>query len=304
MNHNDYVRLSLELHLFFDRIMKEHSFFLETAFMENDRDLKKVANDFQKIFSDILESIVRVANGNVSREFLSSNEIVTNNTINAENQTSRLSGVSIRTDITMQELNLQSGNHPVDEQLVNHIRDINRKTLPAIQNLIHFKNDILNKVLSCKMYTTNYPLLITHIMNEAKMYYNLLSKVENREPFTQNYIYEQELFWNKIMKEHAEFIRGLLDPSEKDLILTADKYAGEYEKIAKNYSNNPLYLTNISLQETLRFRDFKVAGEEEILNCKIKSIIIPLLADHVVREANHFIRILRNANYNQTKTAY
>ena len=260
MNHNDYVRLSLELHLFFDRIMKEHSFFLETAFMENDRDLKKVANDFQKIFSDILESIVRVANGNVSREFLSSNEIVTNNTISAENQTSRLSGVSIRTDITMQELNLQSGNHPVDEQLVNHIRDINRKTLPAIQNLIHFKNDILNKVLSCKMYTTNYPLLIMHIMNEAKMYYNLLSKVENREPFTQNYIYEQELFWNKIMKEHAEFIRGLLDPSEKDLILTADKYVGEYEKIAKNYSNNPSYLTNISLQETLRFRDFKVAG--------------------------------------------
>ncbi len=304
MNHNDYVRLSLELHLFFDRIMKEHSFFLETAFMENDRDLKKVANDFQKIFSDILESIVRVANGNVSREFLSSNEIVTNNTISAENQTSRLSGVSIRTDITMQELNLQSGNHPVDEQLVNHIRDINRKTLPAIQNLIHFKNDILNKVLSCKMYTTNYPLLIMHIMNEAKMYYNLLSKVENREPFTQNYIYEQELFWNKIMKEHAEFIRGLLDPSEKDLILTADKYVGEYEKIAKNYSNNPSYLTNISLQETLRFRDFKVAGEEGILNCKIKSVIIPLLADHVVREANHFIRILRNANYNQTKTAY
>ena len=39
------------------------------------------------------------------------------------------------------------------------------------------------------------------------------------------------------MKEHAEFIRGLLDPSEKKLILTADKYANEYEKIIKNYLN-------------------------------------------------------------------
>lgn len=36
MNNNDYIRLSLELHLFFDRIMKEHSLFLETAFMERD----------------------------------------------------------------------------------------------------------------------------------------------------------------------------------------------------------------------------------------------------------------------------
>ena len=31
------------------------------------------------------------------------------------------------------------------------------------------------------MYTTNYPLLITHIMNEAKMYYKLLNKIENRD---------------------------------------------------------------------------------------------------------------------------
>ena len=43
MNNVEYVRLSLELHLFFDRIMKEHSFFLEAAFTEKDSDLKKEA---------------------------------------------------------------------------------------------------------------------------------------------------------------------------------------------------------------------------------------------------------------------
>lgn len=131
-------------------------------------------------------------------------------------------------------------------------------------------------------------------MNEAKMYLNLLSKIESRSLFTTNELYEQELFWNNIMKEHAEFIRGLLDPSEEKLILTADKYALEYDMIIKNYSDNPSYLTNISLDETISFGNFKVTGEEGILNCKIKSIIIPLLADHVVREANHFIRILKN----------
>lgn len=296
MNQKDYIRLSLELHLFFDRIMKEHSFFLEASFLDKDNDLKRIAREFQETFSDILNNVISIADGNISKNLLLSNEIVTNNTITAERQTSDLSGISIDNNITKKELNLKSGNIIASEQLINEISNINRRTLPAIENLIYFKNDVLNKALSCKLYTTNYPLLITHIMNEAKMYYNLLKRVENREIFTNNYIYEQELFWNNIMKEHAEFIRGLLDPTEKELILTADKFANEYQMIINNYSNSPNYFRNISLTETINFRDFKIAGEEGILSCKIKSIIIPLLADHVVREANHFIRLLRSFN--------
>lgn len=294
MNNNEYIRLSLELHLFFDRIMKEHSLFLETSFVEQNNNFKQIARNFENVFSNILKRVTHLANGNISNDLLMSNEIVTKNTLDAETQTVNLSGGYIDTDITIKELELKSGTTNINNDLLNEISNINRETLPMIENLISFKNDILNNVLACKMYTTNYPLLISHIMNEAKMYLNLLSKIESRSLFTKNELYEQELFWNNIMKEHAEFIRGLLDPSEEQLILTADKYALEYETIIKNHSNNPTYLTNISLNETISFRDFKVTGEEGILNCKIKSIIIPLLADHVVREANHFIRILKS----------
>lgn len=215
MKQNDYVRLSLELHLFFDRIMKEHSFFLETAFMEKNNDYKRIANNFKNNFSNILSQIVNLANNNVSEGFLKANEMITANTLESEIKTSDLSGVEIDTNITRKQERLKSGRTNINQELINSISSINRKTLPLIQNLIDFKNDILNNVLSCKMYTTNYPLLITHIMNEAKMYYKLLNKIENREPFDQNYIYEQELFWNNIMKEHAEFIRGLLDSNRK-----------------------------------------------------------------------------------------
>lgn len=30
-----------------------------------------------------------------------------------------------------------------------------------------------------------------------------------------------------------------------------------------------------------------------LLDCKIRSIVLPLLGDHVVREANHYIRLLK-----------
>ncbi|MEN6317078.1 MAG: DUF2935 domain-containing protein, partial [Clostridiaceae bacterium] len=29
------------------------------------------------------------------------------------------------------------------------------------------------------------------------------------------------------------------------------------------------------------------------LECKVKSIIIPLLGDHVIREASHYLRLLK-----------
>jgi len=46
-------------------------------------------------------------------------------------------------------------------------------------------------------------------------------------------------------------------------------------------------VTNIALQETLNYRDFKEAGTKGIDECKIRSIILPLLADHVLRESNY-----------------
>ncbi len=295
MNQEEYLRWSFELHLFFDRIMKEHSLFLEASFTDKDREFKRTASQFQKMFANILENIIPLANGNVRPEFLAAGEMVTEHTLQAEEITANLSGILINTNITQKENNLRSGRIQVTDQLLRDISAINQQTLAAVRNLIQFKEDVLNRVLSCQMYTTNYPLLIHHIMREAEMYHSLLSKVERKERLDENYLYEQELFWNTIMKEHAQFIRGLLDPSEDQLILASDRYANDYQMILKNYQNNPVLLTNASLTETISFRDFKIAGEEGILNCKIKSIIIPLLSDHVVREANHFLRILRSA---------
>lgn len=296
INNENYIKMSLELHLFFARIMKEHSFFLEAGFMCKDSEFKKIANDFQNMFCELLNQVVDLSDGNISEDILLSKEIVTDNTLLSESITSQLSGIDINQNITKKEINLKSGPVIDNNELLMNVQKINQRALLLIENLIYFKTDVLNNVLECKLYTTNYPLLITHITNEAKMYHNLLLKIENRETITDEYIYEQEMFWNNIMKEHAEFIRGLLDPSEEELILTADKFASEYEEIMKKYQNNLEALTSTSLQETVQYKAFKEAAETGLLNCKIKSIIIPLLADHVLREANHFIRILRNYN--------
>ncbi|HCA30373.1 MAG TPA: hypothetical protein DEP23_12805, partial [Ruminococcaceae bacterium] len=47
-----------------------------------------------------------------------------------------------------------------------------------------------------------------------------------------------------------------------------------------------------SISAMMRLRDFKTAGTQGLLDCNIKSIIVPLLADHVLREANHYLCVL------------
>lgn len=145
------------------------------------------------------------------------------------------------------------------------------------------------------MFTVNYPLLIKHILREAKLYRQYIQILERNGDLTVKSMKESECFWNQIMMEHALFIRGLLDPSEDELFNTADKFAGEYAELLQRCRNaQDMTLTEDSLEETKKLKDFKTAGVKGIESCKIRSIILPLLADHVLREANHFIRILEN----------
>ena len=119
---------------------------------------------------------------------------------------------------------------------------------------------------------------------------------------------ETHLFFARIMKEHALFIRGLLDPSEEALVNTANDFAGDYRKLLalseKMDASSNHSLTELSLAETLKYREFKTAGAQGILNNKIASIILPLLADHVLREANHYIRILSDRQDDPVPSPY
>ncbi|MDD4089029.1 MAG: DUF2935 domain-containing protein, partial [Tissierellia bacterium] len=108
----------------------------------------------------------------------------------------------------------------------------------------------------------------------------------------------EELFWNRIMAEHAKFIRGLLDPTEVELFNTANMFGNTFDQLTvdsrevQNRVENLQTVTRQSLNATKEIREFKRAGTEGILQCKIKSIIIPLLGDHTIREASHFLRLL------------
>jgi len=293
----NYAVLSLETHLFFSRIMKEHSLFLEAGFPCKNRTWIQKADWFRKQFENLLLETLRISTGNIHGSILNSSELVTEFTIPAEKRTQNLSGIPIDHRISMLEQNLQADcNLSKDLTPDRAVFRINQRALRLLDGLIAFKESILREVSFGGLFTMNYPLLIQHITREARLYRDTIEKIQQNKCDSYESLYETENFWNQIMMEHALFIRGLLDPSEAALINTADGYAADYKKLLEMAQQQDCRanssLTEMSLAETLKYREFKTAGAEGVLENKIVSIILPLLADHVLREANHYIRIL------------
>lgn len=294
-----YVTLSLEIHLFFLRIMKEHSLFLEAGFQRKDASYIKESEYFRIQFERLLEEAVAISDNRISEAVLDSGEIVTEFTAMAEKKTAQLTGIPINGQITAMEHHLRA-RRPFDETrtIRMRVRNLNRRALSLVKGLIELKEKILKNVSACRLFTANYPLLIQHIIREAKLYQSFLMELENNGTIPPQNIRETELFWNQIMMEHALFIRGLLDPSEMELIIAADGFAAQYEELlaAANKQNDRTMdaLTRRTVEETIKYRDFKAAGTKGITECTIASIILPLLADHVLREANHYLRILQD----------
>lgn len=294
---NNYVQLSLENHLFFGRIMKEHSLFLMAGFPSKNSNYIKQAEWFMQQFEDLLRDSVNMAEGMIGKCVINSQEIVTDFTMGAEKRTSFLTGVDIDSGITEREKELKYGeNNGCDRGMMQSVRILNRRALRLINGLIEFKEKILKEVSVCQLFTFNYPLLIEHILREAKMYRSIISELENRGCVSNYSIERTENFWNQIMMEHAMFIRGLLDPSEKELICTADDFAMDYCELLEEARKRDCQVfedvTGESRKLTEKYQEFKTAGTKGILECKIQGLILPLLADHVLREANHYLRLL------------
>lgn len=298
---DEYIQMSLSLNLFFLRIMKEHSFFLAAAFTSKNSNFVQDANWFAEQFGVLLQETIQLSNGVVMPDALNAGQFVTNYTLDAEKASQFYTGLPIDTAITQREMNLQPGaGAALPPGMEGRVSDLNKRAMTMVESLAAFKNKLLADVLSCQLFMNAYPLLIDHILREALFYHKLLWKLQSGVSIrTSNDLIEQEVFWNRIMAEHAKFIRGLLDPTEETLFDTANMFGKQFDVLtaeaAKAQTNATLVprVTAQSADATKKIRDFKAAGTGGILQCKIRSMILPLLGDHTLREANHFLYVLQ-----------
>lgn len=249
-----FVVRSLEEIRFWSRIMKEHSLFLRLGFRCEDTQLINEANQFQALFEDIERK---------SHAY----------TAETDPQTIRAFNIEVHT---------------------------------AVSHIWVFKRKVLGLILQCKLPgQNNFPLLVDHVSREANYFRNRLEELNNGtlEPL-HDAIIDENVFFLRIMADHAKFISHLLDPSERKLVEQAREFGHDFDKLLYQAidlsSMRPQSQTVPLLSQFVdenkvsveSLRDFKKTARDLIAECRIKSIIHPLLADHVYREAEHFLFIL------------
>ncbi|BDG35769.1 DUF2935 domain-containing protein [Saccharococcus caldoxylosilyticus] len=248
-----FIERSLTENKFWLRIMKEHALFLGEGMNRNDKDLIQQTERFYHYF---------------------------------EQQEKRA--------------------HQTPES-VEAVRKLNEDSIQLVYGFRNFKRNLLILIINEKVRGFNFPLLVDHIAREAEYFMNSLQKFNNGilEPI-QDAIIHENVFWLRIMMEHSRFIASLLDPSERNLVATARKFGDDFETLLNQardvesmlYHKKPTYpiigkMNKDSESATEELRNFKKAGLELIKSSQIRNIINPLLADHVLREAEHFLFMIR-----------
>ena len=293
LSREKFIKFSLETNLFYLRIMKEHLFFIESSLTPVEEGKIKRADLLKRSLEELIGEIIPLGDECISEKVLNSSELVTQYTLEAEKVTSDLTGSSIDMEITERELDLSSGDCEYNEWLESYLINFNYRVLNIMKEVLSFKEEVLELFLDCKLYVTIYPEMLEHIIHETKYYIEILECLMKKE-IPEKTLCEVLNFWNHIMAEHGQFIDGMLDPSEKDLKKLAERFVHNYEILVKEcLKSHKKDILNKSIKLTEYYKDYKTSAVEGLLDCKVRSIIPPLLADHVLREANHYLRLLK-----------
>lgn len=246
--------------LFWLRIMMEHALFLKLGLPCEEVERRKEAEKFQEMFKQLLEEAQALAMD------------------------------------------------PVPEKVLA----LAEESIKATMRLFAFKRKWLVMVITCKIGGFNFPLLIDHISREAQYFINKLKAlIEGKMESVQDAIIIENVFWLRIMADHAKFIRSLLDQSERMFFMAADGFSDRFDQLFFQAKDLESMIKDKNIQEKVptvfRFkedaeaaakniRDFKMEARDLINACKVLSVINPLLADHVLREAEKFLDILEELN--------
>lgn len=188
---------------------------------------------------------------------------------------------------------------------IRQIQAFNNEVYQAAVAIWSYKRKVLGLTLRCEIRTNNFPLLVDHVSREAAYFANRLKELNEGKLAPQpDTIIQENLFFLKIMADHAKFIGHLLDPSERKLVDQAKEFSHDFDQLVFQAvdldSMRPQSETVPILDQFLdqnkvsvtSLRDFKKTARDLIEACRIKSNIHPLLADQTFREAERFLEII------------
>lgn len=114
---------------------------------------------------------------------------------------------------------------------------------------------------------------------------------------------EENRFWLRIMKEHSFFLSEAFDRRNSDLIRRANQFFYDFDRLLREAEalrpRTPEQMIEFNervIRRTTDLRNFKQDVLVLIITGRIAGFNLPLLVDHIRREAEYFIMTLTRIN--------
>lgn len=286
LSSTEFIQKSIEANLFWSRIIKEHATFVEGSLPPIQRRRAAQATQFRRQFARLLMETIRLANGVLPQELLSSGQFFTEYTEAAEKDLQRLTGLAVDSSLTVAEQSIvpASAGTVFSPQLEQRVKALNHRLLDTLIPFQRFETETLRQRHDCKIFFGLYPAALQHLINEGTRFENSLNNLQaGLGPIGADYI----KFWNVNSAEHAKSIRGQLDLYEDDYFRASNSYAEIFTSLSAAPPNHAE-----SLDYTEKFASFGSDVTKNTLSCQLMSIMSALYADHLTREVNHFVYLL------------
>jgi hypothetical protein len=192
-----------------------------------------------------------------------------------------------------------------------------RQSAEKVEEFYRFKRRLLQIALRGELGGALYPSMLDHISREAEYFLRLLESMNDCKAFRLWPKSKELSFWIRLMSDHSDFIRQMLDPSEAILIEAADGFADEFDELFRQSVDFSSMLRGANggvpafgrfLQDTraagMRLRDFKRCLHTMLEEKKVLELLSPLFADHVRREADHFLMVEAMLENNMQTSGY
>jgi hypothetical protein len=168
----------------------------------------------------------------------------------------------------------------------------NNSTSELIKRFIDYKERVGQAQQAGRIRTLVFSSFFDHTTREA---YRALARLQtlSRGTVTLDYI-EVVDFWTTAMSDHCELVAHLLDPQEQALISEALDSSAVFKGMHEGNRNRAVAGGEL-LRATEELIDFQTSLEQGISASRIKSILDPVLANHMARETLKFADELKRS---------
>lgn len=265
------------------------------SLLEKDKKYADIAKSFIDECDNLVEVVIKYADGNIPKEVLDSDILITKHTLGCEQLTEKLFGVDLYTEITKKEMKIIPGFPTnVNNEEVEVLMDINKKAFFLCQKFIDYLKDLFEKQIKNQIFSYTYPFLTKKMMESIKLYADLLERLINKINIDPTFIINYEYKACNLMASFGEFIRDFLDPARKDLFIKAQSFVVEFQLLNDMHAHNNFTpgeqkkLIQKTIKIISRFADFVSYVIESVLKQEAYLVVSPIFIDDLYRAINYY----------------